>query len=121
MALWKTPGNGGESSLARPFWEALWKGVCEMEIRKYPCVYMRGGTSKALVFHEKDLPKDRALWRELFLSAMGSHDPKQIDGMGGAVSSASKIAAVRPLKGRGWMWMIPSSRWALGRPAFRKM
>lgn len=69
-----------------------------MEIRKYPCVYMRGGTSKALMFHEKDLPKDRALWRELFLSAMGSPDPKQIDGMGGAVSSTSKIAVVAPSK-----------------------
>lgn len=50
------------------------------------------------MFHEKDLPKDRALWRELFLSAMGSPDPKQIDGMGGAVSSTSKIAVVAPSK-----------------------
>lgn len=66
--------------------------------KKIPLCLYAGGTSKALVFHEKDLPKDRALWRELFLSAMGSPDPKQIDGMGGAVSSTSKIAVVAPSK-----------------------
>ena len=30
-----------------------------MTVKKYPCVYMRGGTSKAVFFHEKDLPADR--------------------------------------------------------------
>ena len=29
-----------------------------MYMKKYPCVYMRGGTSKAVFFHEKDLPED---------------------------------------------------------------
>ena len=26
--------------------------------RKIPCVYMRGGTSKAVFFHDEDLPRD---------------------------------------------------------------
>ena len=61
-----------------------------------PCVYMRGGTSKAVFFHKKDLPEDRTLWNEIFLRVMGSPDPKQIDGMGGTVSSTSKIAVISP-------------------------
>lgn len=67
-----------------------------MALKKYRCVYMRGGTSKACMFHEKDLPTDRDSWKELFLKVMGTPDPKQIDGMGGTVSSTSKIAVVRP-------------------------
>lgn len=63
---------------------------------KYPCVYMRGGTSKAVIFHKKDLPKDTSEWKEIFLKTMGTPDPKQIDGMGGTVSSTSKIAVVSP-------------------------
>lgn len=67
-----------------------------MYMTKYPCVYMRGGTSKAVFFHEKDLPKDQSKWDELFLKVMGSPDVKQIDGMGGTVSSTSKIAIISP-------------------------
>jgi len=63
---------------------------------KLKCVYMRGGTSKAIFFHEKDLPRDRALWPEIFLKVMGTPDPKQIDGMGGAFQITSKIAVISP-------------------------
>lgn len=63
---------------------------------KFPCVYMRGGTSKAVVFNRKDLPSDQALWPEIFLKVMGSPDAKQIDGMGGAAQITSKIAVVSP-------------------------
>jgi hypothetical protein len=42
---------------------------------KLPAVYMRGGTSKALVFHARDLPADRAEWESIFIAAMGSPDP----------------------------------------------
>lgn len=65
-----------------------------MYMQKYPCVYMRGGTSKAVFFHEKDLPEDQACWDEIFLKVMGTPDIKQIDGMGGTVSSTSKIAII---------------------------
>ena len=59
---------------------------------------MRGGTSNAVVFHAKDLPRDRAQWDEIFLAAIGSPDPygRQLDGMGGGVSSVSKVCVVGP-------------------------
>lgn len=67
-----------------------------MYMKKFPCVYMRGGTSKAVFFHEKDLPEDQSLWDDIFLKVMGTPDVKQIDGMGGTVSSTSKIAVISP-------------------------
>ena len=63
--------------------------------RKFPCVYMRGGTSKAVFFHEEDLPANREEWHEIMLKVMGSPDAKQIDGMGGTVSSTSKVAVIK--------------------------
>jgi 2-methylaconitate cis-trans-isomerase PrpF len=63
-------------------------------MKKFPCVYMRGGTSKAVFFHKKDLPQNMDLWPEIFLKVMGTPDIKQIDGMGGTASSTSKIAVV---------------------------
>lgn len=65
-----------------------------MYMQKYPCVYMRGGTSKAVIFHKEDLPQDEAEQDEIFLKVMGTPDVKQIDGMGGTVSSTSKIAII---------------------------
>ncbi|UYL07345.1 PrpF family protein [Bdellovibrio sp. SKB1291214] len=64
----------------------------------YRATYMRGGTSRALIFHEKDLPADRKSWDALFLRALGSpdHYGRQLDGMGGGISSLSKVAIVRP-------------------------
>ncbi|MEG1774385.1 MAG: PrpF domain-containing protein [Oscillospiraceae bacterium] len=67
-----------------------------MYMKKYPCVYMRGGTSKAVIFQQKDLPADQSLWDDLFLKVMGTPDAKQIDGMGGTVSSTSKVAVIAP-------------------------
>lgn len=63
-----------------------------------PATYMRGGTSRALIFHARDLPDDGAMRDAIFLAAIGSPDPnrRQLDGMGGAISSLSKIAIVGP-------------------------
>ena len=55
---------------------------------------MRGGTSKGCMFHLEDLPTDQSEWDQIFLQAMGSPDPKQIDGLGGTVSSNNKIVVV---------------------------
>lgn len=63
--------------------------------RKIPCVYMRGGTSKAVFFHDKDLPKDEKERDKVILSAFGSPDRRQIDGMGGANTSTSKVAVIK--------------------------
>jgi 2-methylaconitate cis-trans-isomerase PrpF len=65
---------------------------------RIPAVFMRGGTSNAVVFRLGDLPRDRTLWDEIFLAAIGSPDPygRQLDGMGGGVSSLSKVCVVGP-------------------------
>ena len=59
---------------------------------------MRGGTSKALIFRAEDLPPDRGDRDRIFLAAIGSPDPngRQLDGMGGGISSLSKICIVGP-------------------------
>ena len=69
-----------------------------MKQLKLPAVFMRGGTSNAVVFNQRNLPQDRALWDEIFLAAIGSPDPngRQLDGMGGGVSSLSKVCVVGP-------------------------
>lgn len=61
-------------------------------------VYVRGGTSRAIVFRQNDLPADRSVWDAIFLAAMGSPDPngRQLNGLGGGISSLSKIAIVGP-------------------------
>ncbi len=61
-----------------------------------PVLWMRGGTSKGGYFLESDLPQNTDQRDELLLRIMGSPDPRQIDGMGGADPLTSKIAVVRP-------------------------
>lgn len=64
------------------------------ELRGVPASFMRGGTSKGLFFRWEDLPEDR----DGFLcSVLGSPDPngRQLDGMGGGISSLSKAMMVR--------------------------
>lgn len=63
-------------------------------MRKFRTVFMRGGTSKGCMFHKEDLPADRNEWNSIFLQAMGDPDPKQIDGLGGTVSSNNKVVVV---------------------------
>lgn len=63
---------------------------------RLPAIFMRGGTSKGLMFLRSDLPDDKARWDELFVAAMGSPDPygRQLNGMGGGISSLSKVCIV---------------------------
>jgi 4-oxalomesaconate tautomerase len=61
-----------------------------------PCLILRGGTSKGLYFHAQDLPTDPELRDKVLLAVMGSPDPRQIDGMGGADSLTSKVAVISP-------------------------
>ena len=58
-------------------------------------MWMRGGTSKGGYFLAADLPADAAERDAFLLRAMGSPDPRQIDGMGGADPLTSKVAVVR--------------------------
>jgi 4-oxalomesaconate tautomerase len=59
-----------------------------------PCMWMRGGTSKAGYFLKEDLPDDTATRDAFLLRVMGSPDINQIDGMGGADPLTSKVAVV---------------------------
>ena len=61
-----------------------------------PTTLMRGGTSKALYFSAKDLPQTATARDKALLAAMGSPDPRQIDGVGGAHPLTSKVAVVGP-------------------------
>jgi 2-methylaconitate cis-trans-isomerase PrpF len=61
---------------------------------KTPCVIMRGGTSKGVFFYEKDIPASGAARDRFLLRAMGSPDPRQIDGLGGADALTSKVAII---------------------------
>lgn len=59
---------------------------------------MRGGTSKGAYFLEDDLPDDAADRDDLLLRLMGTPDPRQIDGIGGAHPLTSKVAVVGPAR-----------------------
>ena len=69
-----------------------------MKQKSLPAVFMRGGTSKALMLNIADLPAERDDWTPLFSAAMGTPDPygRQLDGMGGGVSSLSKVCIIGP-------------------------
>lgn len=58
------------------------------------CLLMRGGTSKGAYFLADDLPAEPAARDDLLLRVMGSPDPRQIDGLGGAHPLTSKVAVV---------------------------
>ena len=65
---------------------------------RVPAVFMRGGTSKGVFFHLRDLPENRAARDRIFLQVIGSPDPyhRQLDGMGGGLSSLSKAVIIAP-------------------------
>ncbi|SPL96784.1 2-methylaconitate cis-trans isomerase [[Actinomadura] parvosata subsp. kistnae] len=58
------------------------------------CMLMRGGTSKGAYFLAGDLPADPGERDDLLLRVLGSPDPRQIDGIGGAHPLTSKVAVV---------------------------
>ena len=66
-----------------------------------PCLLMRGGTSKGAYFLAGDLPADPVARDDLLLRIMGSPDPRQIDGLGGAHPLTSKVAVVSLSSGPG--------------------
>jgi 2-methylaconitate cis-trans-isomerase PrpF len=68
------------------------------EQRLVPAIFMRGGSSKGVFFHARDVPADRAALDPLLLAVLGSPDPygRQLDGMGGGISSLSKGVIIGP-------------------------
>jgi 4-oxalomesaconate tautomerase len=79
---------------------ALWLEVTERlmssaaEVTGIRCMLMRGGTSKGAYFLAEDLPADPGERDDLLLRIMGSPDPRQIDGIGGAHPLTSKVAVI---------------------------
>ena len=69
-----------------------------MPQRKVRAVYMRGGTSRCLMFHERDLPAAGPERDRILLEALGSPDPygRQLNGLGGGISSLSKACIIGP-------------------------
>ncbi len=63
-------------------------------MKTIPCSLYRGGTSKGVLFHARDLPQDRDTLRKILLKVMGSPDSRQIDGLGGADPLTSRVGIV---------------------------
>ena len=68
------------------------------DLEKAKCIIYRGGTSRGLFFHSKDIPEELDKRRDMFLRIMGSPDIRQIDGLGGATSHTSKVAVISKSK-----------------------
>lgn len=71
-------------------------------MRKFKTVFMRGGTSKGCFFLKEDLPSNQEEWDSIFLQAMGSPDPKQIDGLGEQFLLTIKSLLCGKAKSREW-------------------
>ena len=71
--------------------------------RRVRAVFMRGGTSRAVFFHAGDLPPAGPERDRILLGALGSPDPygRQLDGLGGGISSLSKAAIIGPARRAG--------------------
>lgn len=76
--------------------QAISKRALHTKQNSLPAAYYRGGTSRAVFFKEDDLPKDRKHWDSIFRGVIGSPDPygRQLDGLGGGISSLSKVCVV---------------------------
>ncbi len=63
-----------------------------------PASFWRGGTSKGVFFHARDLPTSRAEIDPIVLAVLGTPDPygRQLNGMGGGISSLSKAVIIGP-------------------------
>lgn len=61
-----------------------------------PCVVYRGGTSRGLFFHKKDLPEDFNEQKRIFFAGIDAYNPSQVNGLGSATSHTSKVVVISP-------------------------
>ncbi|MFC5604778.1 PrpF domain-containing protein [Sporosarcina koreensis] len=61
-----------------------------------PCAVYRGGTSRGLFFHEKDLPDNQREIEEIFLQGIDAYNPSQVNGLGSGTSHTSKVVVIGP-------------------------
>lgn len=94
LTAMKRVSGGPSRSMRRPF--SRISGLYGRNA--LPAAYYRGGTSRAVFFQPQHLPADKSQWDAIFLGVIGSPDPygRQLDGMGGGISSLSKICVVGP-------------------------
>ncbi|WP_243840691.1 PrpF domain-containing protein [Paenisporosarcina antarctica] len=59
-----------------------------------PCAVYRGGTSRGIFFHEKDLPRDKKKRENIFLAGIDAYNPSQINGLGSGTSHTSKVIVI---------------------------
>ncbi len=71
-------------------------------MKKLECSIFRGGTSKGIFIKEENLPKNKREWDKILLAIMGSPDIRQIDGLGGATSTTSKVAIISKSNNKNW-------------------
>lgn len=61
-----------------------------------PCAVYRGGTSRGLFFHKKDLPGEWESKKRIFLAGIDSSNLSQINGLGSGTSHTSKAVIIGP-------------------------
>ena len=100
------PGRKTTATMFRPILNSAYRGpfsvtgqlrtLATKKQHSLPAAYYRGGTSRAVFFKQNELPHDRTQWDHIFRSVIGSPDPygRQLDGMGGGISSLSKVCVV---------------------------
>ncbi len=71
-------------------------------MKKIKCTIFRGGTSKGIFILEEDMPKEKEKWKEVLLKLMGSPSVRQINGLGGATSTTSKVAIISKEEKEPW-------------------
>lgn len=69
--------------------------MCNEELM-LKCSIVRGGTSKAIFFMDNELPKEQVLRDKVILAVFGSPSLRQLDGLGGADPTTSKVAIIGP-------------------------
>ena len=65
-------------------------------MKKIPVSIYRGGTSRAIFFHKKDLPASINEQDEIIIKAIGSGHSLQVNGLGGGNPLTSKCAIIGP-------------------------
>jgi 2-methylaconitate cis-trans-isomerase PrpF len=71
-------------------------------LKELPCSIYRGGTSKGVFFMKDVLPENDEELKEVLLKVMGSPDVRQINGLGGSVSTTSKVAIISKEEKEDW-------------------
>lgn len=96
-APWRSPGVSPlQSRLSVVSYQIIRHSSTVRRQNRLPAAYYRGGSSRACMVREDHLPNNKDAWSNIFLGVIGSPDPygRQLDGLGGGISSLSKVCVV---------------------------